>query len=183
MSFPGRWRRICAITLRPTGTEGFRREEFGTDAEDVDVARFRELGHEIDVHGVGGEPVVPVGGFDDAAPIFGAGFVEEDDGHEHDVHAAGLGVTEDALHIFFGGDILPDDGDRFGFHIFLPGGENQIHPRAAHVGEIVNGFDVRVAALRIGELNRETADLFEEVRAWLWLQRREWAKVEARGSR
>ncbi len=34
----------------------------------VDVARFRELGHEIDVHGVGREPVVPVGGFDHAAP-------------------------------------------------------------------------------------------------------------------
>ncbi len=63
------------------------------------------------------------------------------------IHAAGLGVTEDlGTTSFSEGTFLPDDGDRFGIsYIFLPGGENQIHPRAAHVGEIVNGFDVESA--------------------------------------
>ena len=154
--------------------KGLCGEEFGADAEDVDVAIFGELGHVGDVEGVGGEPVVPAVGGDDAAPILGTGLIEQDDRHEHDVHAAGLGMAEDANNVLFRGDILPIDGDRFGFFVQLACGNDEVDPRAAHVGEVIDGFEIVVASLRIAELNGESPDLVQRMKLRCRLRAPHW---------
>jgi len=143
----------------PSFAERFGGEKLRTDAEDVDIAAFGECGHVGDVGIVGVEPGMPIGRSDDAAPFFGTGLVEEDDGHEHGVDAFGLGVFEDAFEFAEAGDVLPDDGDGFGFHIVLAGGDDEVDPGAAHFGEFVDGFEIAIGAVGVGELDAEAADL------------------------